>query len=244
LTDQDLNDMAKYIQTIPPKENYKLAALQTEGGQPAGEQVYLTYCSSCHQPNGQGIGNAIPNLAENGAVAAQGPQDVIRAIDGGLPAQDSYGPMPGFATVLTPQQIADVTNYVRTSWGNKAPATATADMASTIQPATETIMAGTHWCGKPPPAKLDQAIADPANGIESELGQVTQVNMLDQVDKIVQDTKKADPDAKQADIVNSLTNAYCPFVQKNPDVPARQKGPYLDRFSVLVYTQLTTHGRN
>jgi mono/diheme cytochrome c family protein len=244
LTDQDLTDMATYIQTIPPKENYKLAALQTEGGGDPGEQVYLSYCSSCHQPNGRGIGNAIPNLADNGAVAAQGPQDVIRAVEGGLPAQDTYGPMPGFATVLTPQQIADVANYVRTSWGNKAPATATAEMASAIQPATETIMAGTHWCGKPPPAKLDQAIADPAHGIQGELAQITQVNMLDSVDKIVQDTKKADPDAKQADIVNSLTNAFCPYVQKNADVPARGKGPYLDRFSILVYTQLTDHNRN
>ena len=50
--------------------------------------------------------------------------------------------MPGFATVLTSQQIADVANYVRTSWGNEAPATATAGMAAAIQPKTETILAG------------------------------------------------------------------------------------------------------
>ncbi len=239
LTDQDLTAMAVYLKSIPPKQNYKLASMQIDGTQPLGQQVYLSYCSSCHQPNGRGIGDAIPNLADNGAVTAQGPQDVIRALEGGLPAQGTYGPMPGFATVLTSQQIADVTNYVRTSWGNKAPATATADMASSIQPKTETIMAGTHWCGKPPPAPLDQAIANPANGVQQKLADVTDVNMLQEVGAIVADVHKAVPDAKQADIVNSLTNAFCPYVQKNNAVSARLKGPYLDRFSILVYTQLT-----
>jgi mono/diheme cytochrome c family protein len=233
--------MAVYIKSIPPKKNYKLASLQVAGNQPVGEQIYLTNCSSCHQPKGQGIPGMIPNLADNGAVAAQGPQNVIRAVEGGLPAQDSYGPMPGFATILTPQEIADVTNYVRTSWGNKVPATATADMATTIQKATETIMAGTHWCGKPPPAALDQAIANPANGIKSEMASITPDNLLPTVDTIVKDVKKLDPKAKRGDIVNSLTNAYCPYVENDQKVPARMKGPILDRFAVLVYTQLTNN---
>jgi mono/diheme cytochrome c family protein len=242
LTDQDLNAMAVYIKSIPAKRNYKLASLQVPAGaQPVGEQVYLTNCSSCHQPNGKGIPNIIPNLADNGAVTAQGPQDVIRAVEGGLPAQDSYGPMPGFATILTQQQIADVTNYVRTSWGNKAPATATADMAQTIQKATETIMAGTHWCGKPPPAALDQAIANPANGIKSQMAAINADNLLPSVDSIVKDVKKVAPGAKRGDIVNSLTNAYCPYVENDQKVPAKMKGPVLDRFAVLVYTQLTNN---
>jgi len=32
--------------------------------------------------------------------------------------------MPGFAAQLSNQQIADLVNYVRTSWGNDAPANA------------------------------------------------------------------------------------------------------------------------
>jgi mono/diheme cytochrome c family protein len=245
LTDADLNAMAVYIKSIPPKRNYKLASLQVAAGdQPIGEQVYLTNCSSCHQPNGKGITGVIPNLADNGAVAAQGPQNVIRAVEGGLPAQDSYGPMPGFATILSPQQIADVTNYVRTTWGNKAPATATAGMAETIQKATETIMAGTHWCGKPPPAALDEAIANPANGIEGEMKAMTPDTLLTSVDDIVKSVRKVAPEAKQGDIVNSLTNAYCPYVENDQAVPAKMKGPILDRFAVLVYTQLRNNGQN
>jgi hypothetical protein len=49
------------------------------------------------------------------------------------------------------------------------------------------------------------------------------------------------PEAKQGDIVNSLTNAYCPYVENDQKVPAKMKGPVLDRFAVLVYTQLTNN---
>jgi mono/diheme cytochrome c family protein len=239
MTDSDLNAIAVYLKTLPAKATYKLAALQSTGATAPGEQVYLSYCASCHQPKGQGIEGAIPPLADNGAVAAKGPENVIRAVDGGLPAQDTYGPMPGFATVLTPQQIADVTNYVRTAWGNNAPATATATLASSIQPKTETIMAGTHWCGAPSDTPLNKAIANPATGVQAEMAGITANNILPSVDAIVSKTRKAAPQAKQADIVNSLTNAYCPYVQKDAAVPAALKGPALDRFSVLVYTQLT-----
>ena len=237
LTVEDLTAMAVYIKSIPPKRSYKPTTMASGGSIAAGQDVYLSYCSSCHQPNGQGLPGAIPNLADNGAVTAKGPQNVLRALEGGLPAQDTYGPMPGFATVLTAQQIADVTNYVRTSWGNKAPATATSDMADAIQPKTETILAGTHWCEPNGASTIDHAIEDPASGIKASLAAITPVSLLKSVDTILEQAKKAAPGAKQADVVNSLTRAYCPYVDKDASVPAPQKGPMLDRFATLIYTQ-------
>ena len=243
LTDADLIAMAVYIKALPAKRSYKQGTMEAANNSAAGQEVYQGYCSACHQPNGQGLPNAVPNLADNGAVTAKGPQNVIRALEGGLPAVDTYGPMPGFATVLTAQQIADVTNYVRTSWGNKAPATATADMAAAIQPKTETILAGTHWCEPNGGSAIDRAIGDPASGIAASLGAITPANMLTQVDTIVKQARRAAPDAKQADVVNSLTRAYCPYVDKAASVPARQKGPVLDRFATLVYTQFSHPNR-
>ncbi len=239
MTDQDLTAMAVYIKTIPPKQSYKQGTMVAGGDNAAGAEVYQGYCSSCHQPNGQGLPGAIPNLAGNGAVTAKGPENVLRALEGGLPAESTYGPMPGFATVLTAQQIADVTNYVRTTWGNKAPATATADMAAAIQPKTETILAGTHWCEPSTGSALDKAIANPGSGISAAMASITPATLLTQVNSIVADVKKADPGAKQADVVNTLTRAYCPYVAKDAGVPPRQKGPVLDQFAALVYTQFT-----
>ncbi len=246
LTDADLHAMAIYIASIPPKATYKEAKLVVASTAPLGQTVYLNNCAACHQPNGNGIANAIPPLAGNGAVAAGGPQNVIRAVLGGLPAQGTYGPMPGFATLLTPQQIADVTNYVRTTWSNAAPATATADMVSAIAPQTRTMMAGTmpHWCVKPGNSPVDAAIRNPSTKIEDRLHAITQTDMLEQVNAILGSVKKAAPRAKQADIVNALTGAYCPVVLADASIPADRKTRQLDQFSVLTYTQLTSNRRD
>ncbi len=239
LTDQDLTAMAVYIKALPAKQSYKQGVMVAGGNNAAGLQVYLDNCSSCHQPNGQGLTGAIPNLADNGAVTAKGPQNVLRAVLGGLPAENTYGPMPGFATVLSAQQIADVTNYVRTSWGNKAPATATPDMVSGLAPRTQTMLAGTHWCQAASGSPLDGIIANPSSGISAAMASITQDSLLERVDAIVADVKKAEPGAKQAEVVNTLTRAYCPYVAKDARVPVAQKGQVLDQFAALVYTQFS-----
>ena len=242
LTDDDLTDIAVYLKTIPAKATYKQNTKQSAYVHEAGAQVYLENCSSCHQPNGGGLGPTVPALAGNGAVTAKAPDDVVRAVVGGLPAQNTYAPMPGFATVLTPQQIADVSNYVRTSWGNGAPATASSDLVNTILPKSHTMMAGTHWCAQQGDTKLDQAIKDPSGGVQPALQQINETTLLPQVQKIVADVHRSVPGAQRADIVNSLTAAYCPVVFSNKAIAAADRGPMLDRFASLVYTELVQPG--
>jgi mono/diheme cytochrome c family protein len=242
LTDDDLTDIAIYLKTIPAKATYRENTKQSAYVHQAGAQVYLENCSSCHQPNGSGLGPTVPALAGNGAVTAKAPDDVIRAVVGGMPAQNTYAPMPGFATVLTPQEIADVSNYVRTSWGNGAPATASPDLVNTILPKSQTMMAGTHWCTKQGDTKLDQAIKDPSGGVQPALQQINETTLLPQVQKIVADLHKSVPDAQHADIVNALTAAYCPMVFSNRAIPAAERGPTLDRFASLVFTELVQPG--
>ena len=165
LTDDDLHAIAVYLKSLPPKRSYKETTAQNAYVREAGVQVYLTNCASCHQPNGQGLGQSVPPLAGNGVVAAKGPDDVIRAVLGGLPAQESYGPMPGYATVLSPQQVADVTNYIRTSWGNGAPANATPDLVARLLPKSRTMLAATHWCKNPGNDPLGARLNDPSTGV-------------------------------------------------------------------------------
>jgi mono/diheme cytochrome c family protein len=241
LTDADLHAMAVYIKSIPPKSTYKEVKLAQADSTDAGRVVYLNNCASCHQPNGNGIAKAIPPLAGNGAVAAQGPENVVRAVLGGLPAQGTYGPMPGFATLLSQQQIADVTNYVRTTWSNKAPPTATAQLVGSLAPDTKTMMAATlsHWCTPAGDTPTDKATHGAR--IEARLHALNEVNLLPEVNAIVALVKKAAPQADQADIVNSLTAAYCPVVAADASIPAARKAPALDQFSILAYTQLTNH---
>ena len=121
LTDADLHAIVAYLKSTPAEASY--ASTQRSdytGPQPVGRDTYLNYCSSCHQPNGQGIPGAVASLVGNGAVLAGGPQDVIRTILGGIEAKGTDAPMPAIGTGMTDQEIADVTNYVRQAWGNSA----------------------------------------------------------------------------------------------------------------------------
>ncbi len=243
-TDADLHAIAIYIKAIPAKESYKPGnRTQSTAATQAGLEVYSSYCASCHQVDGRGLKGAVPALAANGAVTAKGPQDVIRAILGGVAAQDTYSPMPGFATELSPEQIADVTNYVRTTWGNGAPATATGAMVSDLVPQTRTMLAGTSHdrCTQLGDTKVDQAVQ--ADQVQSQLKSMTQPTMLNQITTMIGEVRKAAPDAKQSEIINALTAAYCPVVIADNSVPREQKAPRLDQFSVLVYTQITDKGK-
>ena len=73
-------------------------------------------------PDGNGVKGAIPGLAGNGAVTAKGPENVIRVVLGGLEATNGLAPMPAYGATMSDQEIADAVNYVRSSWGNHAPA--------------------------------------------------------------------------------------------------------------------------
>jgi mono/diheme cytochrome c family protein len=100
-----------------------------------GAKLYLEYCAGCHQAGGRGMPNVFPPLAGNGAVVAPDPADVLKVVLLGVPQQGKYVPMPPFAAVLSDEQIAQVANYVRSSWGNAASADVTPAMVARLRPA-------------------------------------------------------------------------------------------------------------
>ncbi len=81
-------------------------------GQKDGESLYRAVCQSCHMPEGQGAVGAgmYPALAGNPKLAASRypAYNVLNGRKG----------MPGFKNMLDDEQIAAVTNYVRTHLGN------------------------------------------------------------------------------------------------------------------------------
>ena len=248
LSDGDLQAIVAYLKSTPPKQTYQAVhdANYTSGASSAGSEVYLSNCASCHQVDGKGVPGAVPSLVNDGAVTAGGPQTVIRVILGGIEAQGSYAPMPGLGVSLNDQQIAEVTNYVRQSWGNAAPANAGAGEVGAARKETHTLLNGTRPGGCPTIAQgeLAKVIADPANGIGDTLKGTTLENMLPNVDQILAKVKAAAPEAKQADIVNSLTIAYCPVVEQDAKLPQQQRTVQLDQFAERVYTQLADQSKN
>jgi len=78
-----------------------------------GKAIYTNVCQGCHMPDAKGAVGAgmYPALASNAKLETAGyPVSVVT---------HGQKAMPAFGTLLNDQQIADVVNYVRTSYGNK-----------------------------------------------------------------------------------------------------------------------------
>lgn len=89
-----------------------------------GEAVYNRTCIACHQATGQGIDPVFPPLAGSEWVT-KNPSVIVRNIVHGMAGPITVkgkvynGMMPAVAGV-TDADIADVTTFVRNSWGNSA----------------------------------------------------------------------------------------------------------------------------
>jgi mono/diheme cytochrome c family protein len=91
-----------------------------------GEQIYAHYCRACHEPDGSGAPRIYPPLPGNALLQSADPSSTLRVILDGAqtvttPRAPNTGSMPSYARDLSDQQVADVTNYIRNSWGNAAP---------------------------------------------------------------------------------------------------------------------------
>lgn len=88
-----------------------------------GATVYKRNCQACHQDKGQGLGAAFPPLA--GSEWVQGPPErlsaiVLYGVSGKMEVQGKVfqGAMPPFQGKLSAEELAAVTTFVRSSWGN------------------------------------------------------------------------------------------------------------------------------
>jgi mono/diheme cytochrome c family protein len=136
LNDADLQAVAAYLKTLPPTKDQvasfnpdpatakALAAGQEDS---RGAELYVDNCAACHRTNGQGYERVFPKIAGNSSVLSQDPVSMIRLVLAGskLPATataPSELGMPGFAWRLSDEEVAQLLTFIRSSWGNQAPA--------------------------------------------------------------------------------------------------------------------------
>lgn len=101
--------------------------------QKTGAEVYAT-CSACHQANGQGVPGAFPPLAGSEWVTGKGDVPIAIVLHGvqgqiTVKGQKYNNVMAPWGTTFNDDQIAAVVTYIRSQWGNKAPAVTKADVA-------------------------------------------------------------------------------------------------------------------
>ena len=94
-----------------------------------GKEVYTLYCQSCHMEDGKGTPDINPPVAKADYVKKPAKTLIGVVLDGqsgevvvnGKKYNAIMAPQP----YLTDEQIADVLNYIRNSWGNKISGTIT-----------------------------------------------------------------------------------------------------------------------
>jgi mono/diheme cytochrome c family protein len=134
LSARDLNAMVEYLSAIPVRKiQRKEVNLGSSEVFVRGARLYEKHCASCHGDKGEGVPSIYPALAGNRAVLLDPPNNLVQIIrmGGFLPSTPGnpqpFG-MPPYSQVLSNDDIAAVTTFVRQSWGNSAPAVSTFDV--------------------------------------------------------------------------------------------------------------------
>ena len=135
LTTEDLQAMAEYLKSIPPESTLRSGRKTVDPTRAQGATLYMDNCGGCHQASGRGLPGVFPPLAGNGVVIAPDPANILKVVDAGIAARGGYIPMPSFKDQLTDQQVAEIANYIRTSWGNGAAPNVTSAMVAKMRAA-------------------------------------------------------------------------------------------------------------
>ena len=91
-----------------------------------GKDIYTAQCITCHMEQGEGIENVYPPLAKSDYLMAdkkRSIQQVLYGLTGEIKVKGTTydGVMTGF-DMLSDQEVSDVLNYIRNSFGNKGAA--------------------------------------------------------------------------------------------------------------------------
>ncbi|HKH59648.1 MAG TPA: cytochrome c [Flavitalea sp.] len=89
-----------------------------------GKTIYTTYCLACHQADGSGVPGLNPPLIKTKWVLGDKKQLItilLKGMDEPIEVDgEEYSNVMASHAFLKDQEVADVLNYVRNSFGNKA----------------------------------------------------------------------------------------------------------------------------
>jgi mono/diheme cytochrome c family protein len=132
MNDADRHAMAVYLKSQAPSPN-AASAQPDPGAMRRGAEIYSDACASCHLENGVGQPRYFPPLGPNAMLQQADPIGLEHLILAGgrigiSPARPSPLAMPSFAWKLNDQEVADVSTYIRNSWGNRAAPVSVSDV--------------------------------------------------------------------------------------------------------------------
>jgi mono/diheme cytochrome c family protein len=128
MNDADRHAIAVYLKSrAASSASAAVAAIPGESTMQRGAAIYSDVCASCHLENGVGQPRYFPPLGHNAVIQQSDPSTLEHLILAGTrigvsDKRPSALTMPSFAWKLSDNEIADVSTYIRNSWGNQAPA--------------------------------------------------------------------------------------------------------------------------
>src|SRR5690625_1633441 len=134
LSADDAHAMAAYLKTLSaakpnePRWAYDEAthkALANGDLSVRGAMTYINNCAGCHRTDRKGYAQTCPALAGNSAILNDNADSLISIIlRGHTMSQTAQAPtdyaMVGYAWRLDDQEVTDLGNFLRSSWGNQA----------------------------------------------------------------------------------------------------------------------------
>ncbi|MBA6152646.1 c-type cytochrome [Gelidibacter maritimus] len=102
-----------------------------------GAAVYEDFCMSCHLPDGKGVPEVYPPLADSDYLMKKRLES-IKAVKYGLSGEITVNGVKYNSVMaalgLYDDEVADVMNYILNSWGNEDGKMVTVDEVSKIEP--------------------------------------------------------------------------------------------------------------
>ncbi len=121
LASEDVRSIAVYLKSLPNRE---MAGDIPPAHAKAGEAVYKEHCEVCHLASGRGGMLSGPPLAGSAVVQTEDPATLINVVLYGpaVPGPVSLGgweTMKPYKDVLSNEEVASVSNYIRSAWSNR-----------------------------------------------------------------------------------------------------------------------------
>ena len=131
INDADRRAIAVYLKSQPASPSIA-SSTPDAGAMRRGTEIYSDACASCHLDNGIGQSRLFPPLGKDAMLQQPDPTGLVHLILGGTrvgvsASRPSPLGMPSFAWKLTDQEIADVSTFIRNSWGNQTSPVAASD---------------------------------------------------------------------------------------------------------------------
>ncbi|HEM9001211.1 TPA: cytochrome c, partial [Burkholderia cenocepacia] len=134
LTKDDLRGLSVYLLGDTPPAPQPVKPVSADAAQlAAGRSVYLAVCAGCHGFNGEGKPHVAVPMNGNSTVRQGDPRNLLVAMLDGIDEQKFAGfenlqPMPGFAKTLSDDELAQLANYLRATWGGQPASVTPADV--------------------------------------------------------------------------------------------------------------------